>query len=247
MCKLDLKIDDLWQRPKENVSKKVACWCDAVPVGKDTLGNIMKSVSEKSDLSMLHTNHCIRATVVTNLDHQGVESHRIMATTGHKNEGSIKSYARRCPPKKHHEVSDLLAHLISDVPPAKIATTTNLPAATSTISTSTDNPEVVNVLNNTAHQKENRYTEKSQNENSEAIVPYQQIFGDDNITEDQILEILTQIEKENSQLNSASTQKNTTETNVTKTINLANINCQPMMPSMYFTNSTVTINYNIKQ
>ena len=85
------------------------------------------------------------------------------------------------------------------------------------------------------------------NQNSNQILPLMPNFDNGNIPDDQIVQILTQIEKENADMTTVSVAK-VTETNVTsKTFSYSNINCPPLMPAMYFPNSTVTVNYNFKQ
>ena len=74
---------------------------------------------------------------------------------------------------------------------------------------------------------------------------------DDDIPDDEILNILTQIESENKEI-AGRPQEDTTK-NVNNTINFANIanvsqmTRQPLLPAMYFPNSNVTINYNFSK
>ena len=121
--KLNPKLEALWQHPKSSkkFSKYDNVWYDNVPVGCDPLNDAMKSLSTKAKLSHLYTNHCIRASVVTSLDEKGFEARHIMATTGHKSESSIKSYASRCPDHKCREMCDALASNLIEEPNNKIA------------------------------------------------------------------------------------------------------------------------------
>ena len=120
--KLNPNLDALWQRPKtRNFNKHEKIWFENSPVGCNPLNETMKNLSTKAKLSRIYTNHCIRASVVTSLDEQGFEARQIMATTGHKSENSIKSYASRCPDKKRRQVSDALAsNLIESEPENKM-------------------------------------------------------------------------------------------------------------------------------
>ena len=69
-------------------------WYDAAPLGKNTIGNKMKTMSASANLSKVYTNHCLRATCVTVLDQSGFEArHIIISVSGHKAETSIKSYS----------------------------------------------------------------------------------------------------------------------------------------------------------
>ena len=99
----------LWQRPKVKLQDLEKEWYDAAPVGRDPLNSTMKELSKNAKLSMIYTNHCIRASVIMNLNEQGFEACDIMATTGHKSESSIRSYAKKVPVKRRHAMSDALA------------------------------------------------------------------------------------------------------------------------------------------
>ena len=110
--KLHPDVDILWQRPKAKLINLEHEWYDAAPVGRDPLNSKMKQLSTKAALSMIYTNHCIWASVVTNLNESGFEACDIMATTGHKSESSIRSYAKKCPVKRRREMSDILASKI---------------------------------------------------------------------------------------------------------------------------------------
>ena len=79
-------------------------WYDNSPLGKETLGNNMKSLSEKAELSKVYANHCIRHTVVDTLDENEFEARHIMTHTGHKSESSIRQYTTKCPPKKRRQL-----------------------------------------------------------------------------------------------------------------------------------------------
>ncbi|XP_041471988.1 uncharacterized protein LOC121421357 [Lytechinus variegatus] len=69
-------------------------WYDHQVVGKNALGNKMKSISIEANTSRPYTNHCIRATTITTLDEQGFEARHIMTVSGHKSESSLKHYSR---------------------------------------------------------------------------------------------------------------------------------------------------------
>jgi hypothetical protein len=57
-----------WQRPKLGVSENQTVWYDNMPVGQNTLGAKMKTLSQELELSKMYTNHCLRATTITLLD-----------------------------------------------------------------------------------------------------------------------------------------------------------------------------------
>ena len=122
VSKLNPNNNNLWQKLKSKITGSENFWFDNVPVGRDTLNDAMKVLSGKAGLSQIYTNHCIRATTVTNLNDKGFEARDIMATTGHKSEYSIKAYASRCQEKKRRQMSDALA--VSIIPPKCKATAT---------------------------------------------------------------------------------------------------------------------------
>lgn len=49
-------------------------WYRKEPIGKDYLAGMMKKFSKTAKLSQMYTNHCIRATCITILNHCGFES-----------------------------------------------------------------------------------------------------------------------------------------------------------------------------
>ena len=109
LSKLNPDIECLWQRPKETISNDDPVWYCMAPLGKNTLGTFMKTLSKNANLSQEYTNHSIRATAVTLLDHSNFEARHIMRVSGHKSESSIRSYSRRLPENKQSEISDALS------------------------------------------------------------------------------------------------------------------------------------------
>jgi integrase len=75
-------------------------WYTRAPLGKNTLSNLMTSISKLANRSMNYTNHSIRATSITEMDEAAVASRRIMRISGHKSEASIKNYSNRLSDKK---------------------------------------------------------------------------------------------------------------------------------------------------
>lgn len=102
LSKRNSKNDAFCQRPLTNVDQSCDVWYYNAPMGHNTLGCMMSTISKASGLSRNYTNHCVRATTATVLAHAGVSSVGIMSVTGHRNEQSIKSYvnaptmAQRC-------------------------------------------------------------------------------------------------------------------------------------------------------
>ena len=98
----------LFQRPKRRFCANDNIWFDRVPLGINTLENMMKEISVAAKLSQIYTNHGIRATSVTLLDRAGIPVHRIMQVSGHRNEGSVKVYCERQTLQQQKQSSEIL-------------------------------------------------------------------------------------------------------------------------------------------
>ncbi|XP_062610074.1 uncharacterized protein LOC134271878 [Saccostrea cucullata] len=108
IVKLNPDNPNLWQRPKSSVSETQSVWFDNIPLGKNTLAAMMSTISKSAEISTIYTNHCIRATCITNLDRQGIEARHIVGISGHKNISSIMSYSTRLSDQKQFEISKIL-------------------------------------------------------------------------------------------------------------------------------------------
>lgn len=86
ISKLNSSNENFWQRARDDVTESNPVWYRNAAVGHNTLGNFMKTISIKAELSQIYTNHCIRATCITALDDNGVEARHIMNVSGHKSE-----------------------------------------------------------------------------------------------------------------------------------------------------------------
>ena len=91
--KLGGKTTRIFQMAKKSYTKEGE-WYTGCPLGKNTISAMMKRLSAKAGLSQLYTNHCVRATCITNLTELGVNTHVIMGTSGHKSVQSLVSYNR---------------------------------------------------------------------------------------------------------------------------------------------------------
>ena len=239
--KLHPDHDALWQRPKKVVHNKDPVWFDKAPIGRDPLNNSMKNLSKNASLSNEYKNHSIRATVVTNLDNKGFKARHIMATTGHKSEISIKNYSCRCPTTKRKQMFDALnENFASETPEPVVKKRRNEPSSTVSapdIKLSSDHNTDANF--NLAGVKL-----ETINEND-----FSDIFAmDDNIEEDEVLKIITQIEKENSQnldVEVAKPQPEPVNQGTSNMINISNVQqrLHNMVRNMNFPHSNVTINY----
>ena len=89
-------------------------WYETRIVGRDILDRFMFFLSKNLELSESYTNHCIRVTVITNLDFAGVEGRHTCTITGHKNVSSLKPYSIKCPEKIKRKMFTELASALDE-------------------------------------------------------------------------------------------------------------------------------------
>ncbi|XP_061190187.1 uncharacterized protein LOC133198049 [Saccostrea echinata] len=111
--KLHPENPNFLQPPKKKKCEEKESWYENVAVGKNTLYSFMTNLSKEANLSKIYTNHCIRATSITTLDHEGMEARNIMRLSGHRCESSIKSYSSKLSEAKTREMSGILCKNIS--------------------------------------------------------------------------------------------------------------------------------------
>uniref|UniRef100_A0A1X7TL49 Tyr recombinase domain-containing protein n=1 Tax=Amphimedon queenslandica TaxID=400682 RepID=A0A1X7TL49_AMPQE len=80
-------------RPLVNFSLELGKpWYSNVPIGINTLQNMMKTISEKGGLSNVYTNHSLRATATTCLYLSDVPEKVIQEKTGHSSLAGLRAY-----------------------------------------------------------------------------------------------------------------------------------------------------------
>jgi len=79
-------------------------------LGKHTLFDGMKIISDLANLSKKYTNHCIRASVVTTLSESGFSASEIQSVTGQKRAETVERYTKRVSTSKKMKLS----HTLSD-------------------------------------------------------------------------------------------------------------------------------------
>ncbi len=92
-------IDALFQRPKCPSAKfnpnEATVWYEKSVLGHNLLDNMLRNMSERAGISPYYTNHSLRATTVTVLSCNNVETRKIKAVTGHRSDTSIQGYCER--------------------------------------------------------------------------------------------------------------------------------------------------------
>ena len=230
--KLNKKCDRLWQRPRQGyVHYNDEEWFEARPVGHDPIERFMKFLSKNAKLAgENYTNHSIRATVIGTLDSKGFEARHITAISSHKNETTIKTYAKKCPEQKKRQMYDALNETL--VPKRR-----KLPC--STVSKPSENTSDKQALPTIDIQEVQKLTSPSNtnNNNNENLPPeFELKLFEDDETDDFLMEYLRSNPIDPT--TTAPINTSTTTTMASKT------NSIPIMPKMLFQNSNVTINYN---
>ena len=113
LSKLNPACDRLFQKPSKNAKYPVpfSCqvWFTNSPMGKNTLGEMMATISRTAGLSRKYTNHCVRATTVTDLVQADVPSEQVITLTGHKNTSSLKHYVGDTSEAQKRKMSETLS------------------------------------------------------------------------------------------------------------------------------------------
>jgi len=77
---------------------------------------MMPLLSVRAKLSTRYTNHCVRASVVTDLKDAGFSNHEVCSITGHKRESSLQHYDQVGSSRRPTDMADVLD---GNPPPAK--------------------------------------------------------------------------------------------------------------------------------
>ena len=113
LSKLNPKCTAFFQFPKQNWSSKAeVAWYENRPLGVNKLGSMMKE-SLPAKLSMVYTNHSVRATAITLWSNAGLANRHIMAISGHRNEQSLSSYNARPSSTQLQHCSDVISEALS--------------------------------------------------------------------------------------------------------------------------------------
>ena len=106
----------MFQRPKGEFTRfnpeEDSVWFEMKVLSHNTLENMLKNMSQRAGIQPYFTNHSLRATTVTILSSENVETRQIKAVTGHKSDASIQSYCERPTLHQFQHMSSALTSFI---------------------------------------------------------------------------------------------------------------------------------------
>ena len=89
---LDKSVLYLFQAIKRKINPKfVKVWFYPRPLGKNTIADMLKIISERAECSEIHTNHCLRYTTANAMKKGGACIQEIAYVTDHHNYQSLES------------------------------------------------------------------------------------------------------------------------------------------------------------
>lgn len=107
---LNSNLNCLWQKPNDKFRDDGRWYCN-MPVGHNTLGQMMKRMSLAAGLSQIYTNHCTRATASKTLGDASFDRSDIIKITGHRDTRSLDTYIGGASSSKKRALSDTLSGL----------------------------------------------------------------------------------------------------------------------------------------
>ena len=151
---LNPKSSYLFQRPRSPCKSfnpaKDEVWFCSVPLGHNSLENMLRAMTSRAGMQPYLTNHSIRATTVSVLPAANYESRYIKAITGHQSRASIESYSNTPTFHQFKAMSNAIADFVdsgcSSVDPSAslVAESTGMKAASSSIHSTSSSPDESN-------------------------------------------------------------------------------------------------------
>ena len=116
--KLSANCDRVFYQSLRNWATSPEWYNPKLPMGVNTIANLMQRISKEAGLSQVYSSHCIRPTVVTNMFNQSLQAEDIQNITGHKNKNSVERYMKHVSDDKKMEYSTALTRgfLNQDLP-----------------------------------------------------------------------------------------------------------------------------------
>ena len=151
---LNPEYSNLFQRPRSPCKSfnpaKDEVWFCSVPLGHNSLENMLRAITSRAGIQPYLTNHSIRATTVTVLSAANYESRHIKAITGHQSEASIESYSNTPTFHQFNAMSNAIAEFVdsgcssADPSASLVAESTGMKAASSSIHSASASPDEIN-------------------------------------------------------------------------------------------------------
>ena len=226
--RLNNENDFLWQTPKVKVTWDDAEWYTNESQSKNKIGGLLTFLTKEAHLSKPYTNHCVRATCITLLDRQGFEARYIMTVSGHKNVESIQSYSSKTSEAKKRQMSESLSSAMIKTPPKKQKIA---PKVTEADAVHKQHVTALNANNN--------------NNSNDSGVDLGSLSFRDLLELDEEQEKLVLNDILYSDESSFETNQPVSIRNTTSNVNPVALSAQSIIPRMIFSNSSVTINFNI--
>lgn len=120
LAKLNPKCEALFQMPRRDWKKinfNDDCWYENRPLGVNSLGSMMTTISKEANLSTVYTNHCVRATTITLWSEAGLADRHICQISGHRNPSSLRHYNSQPSSQQLRQCSDVLSNALTGQQP----------------------------------------------------------------------------------------------------------------------------------
>ena len=108
LSKLHPHCEWLFQQNRMHASESECPWYKNEPLGVNSLGKMMQTISSAAGLSRSYTNHCVRATTITLLFNAGVTAQHIRARTGHRTTEGLLPYVGQQTARQKRVEAELL-------------------------------------------------------------------------------------------------------------------------------------------
>lgn len=138
LTKVNPKCSAFFQYPLKNKAKwslNSEVWYENRPMGINSLSKMMSQISMEAKLSRVYTNHSVRATSITLWTEAGIPDRQIMAISGHRSEGSLKSYHNRPSTSQLRQCSDALSSALGERVPYSVQQHVNAVSSSSSSQT----------------------------------------------------------------------------------------------------------------
>ena len=113
VSKLNPLCNAFFQRPRPRIRSEDPVWYENKPLGVNSLGNMMKSISTGCNLSKICTNHSVRATAISLWSDADIPDRHITFASGHSNEQSLAHYSSVPSAPQLRKFSDTISNALA--------------------------------------------------------------------------------------------------------------------------------------